>query len=166
MSTNWKVPVAADVNKVLSIMVQARSNENVNEDATADTPLDPSYTDRKTALLDQTVQEFRGAMIAGGRIPRSQTEGSVPPDAEIHVLAMTAFRLVNSMPNLQMVLLTNGGVYAPLMQMYKDAQAMLKQIRDGMPYTRPTDPETTAGEVPDTGGADTIDGEYDMVVSP
>ena len=166
MATNWKVPVAADVNKVLSIMVQARSNENTNADAEADTPLDPSYTDRKTALLDQTVQEFRGAMVAGGRIPRSLTEGSVPPDAEIHVLAMTAFRLVNSMPNLQMVLLTNGGVYAPLMQMYKDAQSMLKQIRDGMPYTRPTDPEATAGEVPDAGNADTIDGEFNMVVSP
>lgn len=166
MPTNWKVPVAADVNKVLSIMVQARSNENVNEDAVADSPLDPSYADRKTALLGQTVQEFRGAMVAGGRIPLSQTAESVPPDVEIHVLSMTAFRLVNSMPNLQMVLLTNGGVYAPFMQMYKDAQAVLAQLRAGLPFTRPSDPEDTAGEVPDTGSGDAIDGEYDMIVSP
>ena len=166
MATNWKVPVASDVNKVLSLMVQSRSNENVNEDAVPDSPIDPSYTDRKTALLDLTVQEFRGALVAGGRIPLSLTAASIPPDCEIHVLSIAAYRLVNSMPNLQMVLMTDGGVYAPLLQMYKNAQDILKQLRAGMPVTRPTDPETTAGDAPDTGGADTIDGEADMIVSP
>lgn len=166
MATNWKVPVAVDVNKVLSLMVQQRSNENVNEDAVPDSPLDPGYSDRKASLLDLVVAEFRGALISGGRTPLSQTDASVPPECEVHVLAATAFRLVNSMPNLQMVLMADGGVYAPLAVLHTEALAMLKRLRDGMPVTYPTDPQTTEGAVPDFGGSGDIDGEYDMVVSP
>ena len=132
-----------------------------------DARLDPHQDGMKRMnQTDLTVQEFRGALVAGGRIPLSLTAASIPPDCEIHVLSIAAYRLVNSMPNLQMVLMTDGGVYAPLLQMYKNAQDMLKQLRAGMPVTRPTDPETTEGDAPDTGGADTIDGESDMIVSP
>ena len=162
MPTNWKTPTADDLNKVISALVQEKANENTGADSVPGGALDPEAPDRRDALVDLVIDEFRGAIIAGSRIPLSLTPRSVPPECVVHVLSAAAYRLVNSVPNLQMVLLTDGGLYAPLAQMYTDAKRMLKELSDGRPVTFPDDPAEEASAMPDFGGAGSIEGEYDM----
>jgi len=162
MPSAWIVPTWDHLTKVIATAVQAKANENVGTEVTPEAAYDPDSADRKEELLNLVIAEFRGAIIAGGRIPLSQTLGSVPPECVVHVLSATAYRLVTSTPNLQAVLMSEGGLYAPLAQLYADARHMLKELAAGRVVTMPLDPEDEEGLVPDHGNADQIEGEYDM----
>lgn len=148
MSTNWVVPTAASIGKVLNLSVLVKSNENI-DDATVNgqlaapdnvKPFDSTLDDRATEQVNMAVAQFRGAIQLCGRQPLSLTEGSVPPEVEKHVLSIAAYGLVNSTPNLQMVIMNDKGIYSPLIDAFKSAEKYLEAIIRGRVVVPPNDP--------------------------
>ncbi len=148
MSTNWVIPTAASIGKVLQLSVLVKSNENIDAatiaglQAAPDStkPLDTTLDDRATEQINLAVVQFRGAIQLAGKQPLSLTDGSIPPEVEKHVLAIAAWGLVNSTPNLQMVIMNDKGVYSPLMDGFKSAEKYLEAVIKGRQVVPPTDP--------------------------
>lgn len=136
--------------QVLQLSVIAKSNENIDADSITasqmpDTPanpipFDPSKDNRADAIISLLVAQFREAIQIADRYPLSVTPGAVPPMAARHVLNMAAFQLVPSTPSLQMVIMTDKGVYSPLQTFYKEGLEYLKTIANGGGIMPPSDP--------------------------
>jgi hypothetical protein len=148
MATNWIIPTADDVAKVISLEVLAKSNENIDGDsitaalASPETrrTYDPTLDDRCTAQIVFAVNQLRAAIQLNAKIPLSITPNAVPPEALRHVLYLAAYGLVNSTPNLQMVILSDKGAYSPLTDNFKIANKYFEDITKGKPVVPPTDP--------------------------
>lgn len=151
----------ADMTKVLSLFIQASSDENLNA-ASAGQVVDPEQPTRKKALLDMAVEEAREAIRQGNRVALSTLVGSIPPELERFVLNTAAFQFVNSQPNLQMFVIGEGGVYAPLQKLFQEASEMLSAIRKGQIVSAPSEPEEGTGE---SGATGKIVGEVSMEVT-
>ena len=111
---------------VLDAGVLAKCDGNVTPDAQPDDPKDdPSSPNaaplRSQMMLDQMVSNVRAAVRNAGHTPLSILPGSIPPEAFDFVLYMAAWRLINSTPNLQMVVITEKGAYAPMADLAKQA---------------------------------------------
>jgi hypothetical protein len=143
MATNWKVPTATDLLQVLSAEIIRKADANISADNIADNPGAPIDTDnpvRSPYILQSVIDRVRAAIRNAGHTPLSVTANAVPPEAFLHVLYLTAYRLVSSTPSIQMFVLTEGGgVYAPFAQFPKQAEEWIKSIpRSGI--TPPIDP--------------------------
>lgn len=129
--------------EVLNVDVLNRADGNVIPDAQPDDPnTQPGNAEvplRSTLLVRRMVVNVRAAIRNAGHTPLSILADSVPPEAAEHVLNMAAWRLVNSTPNLQMVVITEKGVYAPLADLNKSGEKWLANIpKQGV--TPPIDP--------------------------
>ena len=150
-TTNWIVPVGTDVVQVINVEVLANSIANTDVQTVesrlgqptppnARAQYDPNLEDSATDQITMAVNQVRAAIQLCSKIPLSITPGAVPPESFRHVLYLAAFGLVNSTPNLQMVILSDKGAYSPLADNFKKADAYLKAITDGKPVVPPTDP--------------------------
>lgn len=148
MATNWTTITGADLPKVLDLAVLLKANQNIDSDSQdaafssgkAPDRFDPTLADRIDASVQLQVRCFRAAIAAGGRVPISVTADALPDDLALLALNCAAYQLVNSTPNLQMVVINDAGIYAPLQTMYNKAQVMLGQLRNGATVLSPTDP--------------------------
>lgn len=168
MPATWIAIVGQDLDKVLAKLVQNASNENIGAEVLVGLPYDSTLANRRDAITAEVVEEFRGAIDRGNRVPLSVTAGTVPPECVRHALNLAAYQLVNSSPNLQMAIMTDGGVYSPLAKLYTEATVELKRISAGGLVSYPTDPEDAdEAEVPDHGSSGDISGDASvtMVIS-
>lgn len=147
MATNWTVLTGSDIVKVIAIAVMRNSNENIDQDAIdasiADNTVrqyDPDGPNRAQAQVDFAVAQMRAAIQLTNKTPLSLTAGSVPPEAAKHVLYLAAYGLVNSTPNLQMVVMTDKGGMSPFATSYGKSEKYLESISDGRPVVPPDDP--------------------------
>lgn len=155
----WIVLAPLGISKVLSTFVQKSSNENIGADVQPGDPYTDGMDDRKGELLWATIERFRGAIRVGSRTPLSQTAYSIPPELELHVLNVVAYQFVNSQPNLQMFVMAEGGVYAPIAKMHVDALKVLDDLSKGnLAVSYPADPETNEDGVvvPNSSNSDEI----------
>ncbi len=167
-TTNWIVPLWTDVVQVINVEVLAKaiSNTDLNTvNKSIGQPTSPNQAAQFDATLENNAQDqvnlavaqIRAAIQLCAKIPLSITPAAVPPEAFKHVLYMAAYGVVNSTPNLQMVILTDKGAYAPLADNFKKADAYLQAITKGKPVVPPTDPTgrdyATAVNVPWFGDA-------------
>lgn len=143
MGIAWKVPTGDDIWKVVSrsVVLKANSDEDGHSDEGNDLPEDVDT--RASEAMRMAVQEVRAAIKQGHRVGVSLTPGSVPPEGEWHTLVIAAFRLILPLPNLLAIVMADGGIYAPLRAMHKDAQDWVKAIGQGEIVEEPVDP---AGE--------------------
>lgn len=140
MSTNWKTLTGANVVKVVARLVVKNSQENTGSDVMPGLPFDPGAENRADELVRMVVDDFRGAIQIGGRVPVSLTESTVPPDCERDALNFAAYQLFNSIPTLQMAVLTEKGAVSPFAKFYDAAMKRLENIRKGEAVVPPTDP--------------------------
>lgn len=145
MATNWKVPVGADIAKVLGWREVNQANQNLSDEAQANPTeagagVDLAAANRRDELVALAVEEFRGAVQAGGRLPLSVTEGAVPPSAEKHVLVKAAWALIQSTPSLTAAYMNEGGGRNSWERAVDKADDYLKWLREGGSAERPTDP--------------------------
>ncbi len=146
--TNWTTPSSNDLAKVIANSIFAAQNENIDSDTIESAMLDPDQTqtfnpdlmDRATALLNEAVNQFRGAIQIASKYPLSLTAGSVPPEVNLHVLNFAAYQLVVSIPSLKMFILTEKGTSSPFATFYREATQYLEMLRKGRNITFPTDP--------------------------
>jgi hypothetical protein len=152
-TTNWIVLTADDLSKVIDVSVIRKADANIdatsledglttpiNEIPPVTPPLDLTLDRRASEQITFCVNQMRAAIQLANKDPLSLTAGSVPPEAAKHVLYLAAFGLVNSSPSLQMVLMNDQGVYAPLQTNFKAANDYLAAVSKGKPVTPPTDP--------------------------
>lgn len=141
MPTNWSVPTGADVRKVLSLLVEEKSNQNTGADYSSADPYNDAEANRRDDLVNQAVAELRGRIRQAGRVPLSVTAGSVPAESVRHVLNHAAWQLVISTPSLQMVIVTEKGVSAPFAKFYEEACQYFDKVATGQICpVPPTDP--------------------------
>jgi len=149
MATNWIELTVDDIYDVVSVGLMAKANENTDADTIAaklnnpDVPrkFNPDAENRAQVQLAMAVQTVRMAIQRGGKQALSVTANTVPPEAKPHVLYLAAYQTLNSVLNLQMVVMTEtGGVYAPLKEFYKAANEWVKNVSDGAQVTAPDDP--------------------------
>lgn len=142
--TNWITVTGFDVVRVLNVQVMNKSNQNTDADAISNPTepqiYDPSTDNRADDLVQFVIQQFRGAIQVAGKYPLSVTPAAVPPEMAKHVLNMAAWELVCSTPNLQMVVMSEKGAFAPFQTFYKEAVEYLKKIEKGQNIVLPTDP--------------------------
>lgn len=147
MATNWLIITGRDIVKVIAIEVFSKSNENVDQDSIdaqlAENTLrqyDPDVSNRADEQVIFAVNQFRAAIQLSNKSPLSVTAGALPPEAVKHALYMAAFGLVNSTPNLQMVVLTDKGAVSPLADNFKKADAYLQKLCKSGQCVPPSDP--------------------------
>lgn len=152
MATNWKIPTGRDLAKVISVLVIRKSDENIDTDSVDallastppkdqnEVPFDAELESRSNELVSTLVDTVRETIQNAGRNPISVTANAVPPKAFRHILNIAAFQLINSTPNLQMVIMTDKGAYSPFQTFYKEGMAYIKRLEDGDPVLPPTDP--------------------------
>lgn len=168
MAQAWKVPTGGDLWKVVSRSVVAKADEDSAGGTASGNDIDQSLDTRAKEAVRLAVEEVRAAVDLGNRTPLSQTAGSVPPEAEQHVLYLAAYTLLSFPPSLLQVLVFDGGVYSPLQKKHDLAQKWLESVRSAeQAATMPTDPETGHGAVVrwgDVNGDSTADtaGEIDL----
>ena len=109
-TTNWVVPEKADLLAVISSKILNDADGNVVDGLISNQPIDQSKPFRSKVLLDLCVTEVRQAIRNAGHTPLSVYPGAVPPEAHLRVLYLAAWRLINSTPNLAMVIVTEKGV--------------------------------------------------------
>ncbi len=152
MATNWVVPTAADLRKVLANPVVDKLNQ-AGEEGSAP---------RAAAILALVVKRFRGVIKNNSRNQISATAGSIPDECELHVLALTARILINSIPTASSTLGVTDDFLAALCT---PAEDWLKSVRDGYRVTVPTDPESELAG-PDFGGTTYVDMTTDAAPQP
>lgn len=147
MPTNWKLITESDIVKVIAIAVFNNSNENIDEnsiDAQQAVDVvkkyDPAAANRADEQVQFAIDQFRAAIQLTNKTPLSVTPNALPPEAVKHALYMAAFGLVNSTPNLQMVVLTDKGAVSPLADNFKKADIYLQWLAKGGQVVPPTDP--------------------------
>lgn len=140
MAQTWQAPTGDDLWQVVSRPVVLKSEE----DSAGGTPSSNDFNDtldtRASKAVEHVVAEVRGAIEATGRYPLSLTAGTVPPEGVQHVLALAAWRLAMPTPKLLAVILNEGGVFAPINQLVKDAKEWLQGLREGKAFVLPEDP--------------------------
>jgi hypothetical protein len=141
MATNWVVPNTSDVRAVLADPAVDRANAIGATDSLT----------RLDSLLLMTIARVRGVIDSSSRNPLSATASSVPPEAQFHVAVLTARALVNSIPTMASAL-EPGNEFSNYTQKAED---WLKDVRNGLRVTLPTDPLTPALSGP-TWGSDTF----------
>jgi len=171
--------VGGDLWKVVTRSVVAKANEDSAGGTPEKNNLDGSLDTRATEAVRMAVEEIRAAVALGRRTPLSETEGSVPPEAERFALYIAAHTLLAYPPSLQQVLVFDGGMMSPLAKLYDQASKWLEAVRKGaLPVTTPTDPEDGfkgavrwgdaqgRSTTEDAGGIDlTTDGPYNDAAS-
>jgi len=140
MSKAWTAPAGSDLWEVVSRSVVEKTDEDSAGGKAETNNLNAALDTRAKKAVSHAVAEVRGAIEAAGRYPLSLTAGSVPPEGFQHTLALAAWRLAAVKPTLLALLLADGGVYAPLNQLVKDAKDWIKRITEGGSITLPTDP--------------------------
>jgi len=148
METKWVTLKASDLARVIAVEVLGKSNENIDADSVANklanaesrAAYDPTLDDRATQQISMAVAECRGAIQMGDKSALSLEVGAVPPECVVHVLYLAAYRLVNSSPNLQMVILSDKGAYSPLTDNFKSAQKYIELLSNGKPTVPPSEP--------------------------
>lgn len=115
-------PERQDLFELLSAEVVFKCDANVSADSKPGDPFDPNGVTRSGLLLAQMVRKVRAAIRNAGHTPLSVTADCIPPEAFDHVLAMAAWRLVQSQPSVQMVVITERGAYSPLGDMNRQAE--------------------------------------------
>jgi hypothetical protein len=147
--TNWQIPTASMLAQVLNLAVMAKANENTDSDTVEQSQVsppqqpiafNPDLEDRATDLITLVVAQVREAIQVAGRIPLSVTPAAVPPKAVRHVLNVAAFQLINSTPNLQMVIITEKGASMPFQTFYKEGLAYIEGLEKGAGCLPPSDP--------------------------
>jgi len=138
-TTNWLVPERHDLLRVLDAHVMEKADAPVSATSGPDDPISAGVPRRSELLLQEAINRVRYAIRHAGHTPLSVTANAVPPEAVIHVLNMAAWMLVRSTPNIQMVVFTERGAYAPLGDAHRQAEKYLEDIpKKGI--TEPTDP--------------------------
>jgi len=140
MPQAWKIPAGGDLWKVVSRSTVEKADEDAEGGAADTNDFDSNLDTRAKAAVETAVLEIRGAIENCGRSPVSVTAGSVPPEGYYHALAIAAYRLCMPKPSLLAVIMAEGGVYAPVGKLYKDATDWVEQVRRGVSVTVPTDP--------------------------
>lgn len=136
-TTNWVVLERADLLNVLSAEVLRLADANVGTDLQPNDPLDTTQPTRSAFQLQSSVETFRDAVKAVGRYPLSVTTGAVPYSAIGHVLNLAAYALINSTPNLPMVVIEGQPTFG---KFYDAAMKYLDEIRKGGQIPQPSDP--------------------------
>lgn len=149
-TTNWVQPERQDLFQILSAEVIEKCDANVAVDSQAGDAFDPNGPTRSALLLAQMVRKVRAAIRNAGHTPLSVTADCIPPESFDHVLAMAAWRLVQSQPSVQMVVITERGAYSPLGDLNRVAEEWVEGkvgaggVRQGgiatHAITPPTDP--------------------------
>jgi hypothetical protein len=140
MAKNWSIPTGDDLWQVVSRSVVLKSNEDSAGGSNDSNDLDTGLDSRASKAVDHAVAEVRGAIESAGRYPISVTAAAVPPEGVQHTLALAAWRLVMTKPGLLAIVMGDGGVYAPLNALVKDAKEWMKKLCEGGSFVLPTDP--------------------------
>lgn len=129
----WIVPTSQGLTYLLSAVVQNPVNEFL-----------PNGSNRADALLTLVINRIRSAIRVARRTPLSLTAGSVPPEAETHVYALTLQMLVGSNPNLARYVVSEAGAgKTPLALLIEEAHEWVKSVRDGKAVEYPSDPDNS-----------------------
>ncbi len=127
MSTNWIVPVAADLSIILAQPV-------------IDKAIEVGKVDASTTVADimaLVVARVRGVIKNNSRNQLSATVGSIPPESKQHVLILTAHQLIDSIPGMSATMSTS----EEFGKLYTKAEDWLKEIKEGGNVTVPSDPD-------------------------
>ena len=171
--TAWVVPSADSLDNIMSQLVL-----NAGEKDTVEQGINPEL--RADWTLAQAVTRVRSAIQAAARFPVSQEAGSVPPEAELHVMVLTVNSMTASKPNLGTIVLTlNGGVVSPFNDLVKRAEKFIQDCKDGKAVTLSSWPAVTGngcelviyGTSYASGGTVTVTGlipglQYSLVLGP
>lgn len=141
----WKIPVGADLAKVLDWKAIHQANQNLGDEAGMNPALggqlvDPTAANRRDEIVAVVVHDLRGAIQSGGRFPLSVTPNAVPPSSERHVLNLAAWQLILSTPGLVAAYMSESGVKSAWDGYVADARKHLEDLRRGLPVERPEDP--------------------------
>jgi hypothetical protein len=140
MAKDWSIPTGDDLWQIVSRSVVLKSDEDSAGGSNDGNNQDASLDSRAKKAVEHAVAEVRGAIESAGRYPISVTEGSVPPEGLQHTLALAAWRLVMTKPGLLAIVMGDGGVYAPLNALVKDAKEWMKRLNEGGSFVLPNDP--------------------------
>ena len=137
MATNWITLTGADLAQVMSQAMLDQANANIGPDVNANDAFDPDLPTRADAIVASAVLQLRANVQTAGRTAVSLTPGSVPPDAVRHVLNLAAGHLLQSTPNVQMVVVEGQPVF---MRLYDAAVKYFEEVARGSMVVDPTDP--------------------------
>lgn len=143
MSTNWINVTGANLSEVLNWDSIIKANQNLADGTNPDVggvDTDNTEPNRRDQAVLNAIADLRAAIASAGRYPLAVTTDSIPPGSRFHVLAIAAWRLLNSTPNINMAILTEKGVAMPYAQFYKDGMAYLEKLGRGQSFPPPTDP--------------------------
>ena len=156
----WVVPDPTQLDYIMSQLVL-----NAAELPASQQPDDATQTTRATQLLAMQVARIRDAIATAGKVPHSQTVGTVPPGAQLHAMVLAVNSMTAAKPNLGTVVVTlNGGVVSPWLDLVKSAQKYVADCELGKNVPYPSDPQVNSDGTPasnTTGGGD-VYGEIDM----
>lgn len=123
----WVTPTSTDVTALMSSIV----TNTVTKDASGST--------RAASCLTLVVEQVRGAIRTGNRVPLSLSSGAVPPSGHIHTVVLAVSLLVSSTPNMTFAVKDEFG------NQVKDAKDWLESVRTGkMSVDYPTDPDQSS----------------------
>lgn len=134
VATNWVVVKKHEVKAVLDQLVTDAADVKLD-------PSDPASPTRLDYAIWNNIAIVRGAIRAGGKIPLSLTDGTVPLEAKQFVSVMAAMACTAAKPNLSQVIVGPTGMYAPLNDMLKKAYEFVKACREGYNVEEPVDPQ-------------------------
>lgn len=140
MAKTWQVPTGDDLWQVVSREVVEKADEDLEGGTNDSGDFNGTLDTRADKAVEHAVAEVRGAIEEGGRFPISVTAGAVPPNGVQHTLAIAAFRLAVVKPGLLAVVMNEGGVYAPINQLLKDAKEWIACLKKGCNIVLPLDP--------------------------
>lgn len=145
METVWKTLTGASLGMVLDWNSINRANQNLDESAQtnpteAGKGVDYYADNRRDKLVEMVIDEVRGAIRSGGRIPLSVTKGCVPPTAERHVLNLAAWQLIMSTPNLLAAYMGDSGLRPVWEKFTNDAYQFIEGLKKGASVERPSEP--------------------------
>ena len=136
-TTSWVVLEGSDIAALLSSLVVKKLNENIGDTVDPNDPLNMDLDNRRNMLLDMAVAEVRGAIQSAGRFPLSVTQGAVPHTAVPHALYLAAYRMINSTPGVEMVVI-DGQPAAK--KFFDDACIYIQRLIKGGSVEEPSDP--------------------------
>lgn len=126
--TNWYLPTLADVQAAYgSIFVPPDAGD-----------YDPVAT--ATFWLTPIVNLIRQAILNGNRTALSLTAGTVPPEAQVHVLTLVAEKVIANSPRMVGYIVVEGGS-GPMVRPIAEARKFVEDCKHGLATTVPTDPD-------------------------
>ena len=131
-ATNWVVPGPSDVESYVDALVSATVSSKAGSAGVGQ-----QNQQAITAVLCDTVNEWRGAIRKGGRTALSRTAGSVPSECRKGVALLSLRALVHRIPGIATYV--DSDAFRDLM---KTQQELLEAIRKGeQAVEAPTDPD-------------------------